>query len=164
MAGMKGRSGGARIGAGRPRKAPLVRWLGGRGKGGARVGAGRPRKATAAVLPDGAVTCPKGLEADAAAVWDELATHALAERTLTVRTAAAFVWLCRLVVLERKLAAAPLAQAGPDHRGVMQRVEMALARFRLIPDGKPVLVVEQPQDEWSEFDRPLTVLPGGKRD
>ena len=101
---------------------------------------------------------PKELDADGLAVWRELAPHALDQRTLTPATALAFGWLCRTIVLERKLAAAPLAVAGPDHRGMMQRMEAGLARFRLTPDGKPPVVVEQPKDEWAEFDTPLSLV------
>jgi hypothetical protein len=63
--------------------------------------------------------------------------------------------------MERKLALSALAAAGADHRGMMQRVEAGLARFRLTPDGKPVARVEV-KDEWSEFDQPMTVIQGGK--
>jgi hypothetical protein len=95
-----------------------------------------------------------------AAVWRELAPHAIAERTLAPRTVMAFLLLCQNVVLERKLAAAPLSCAGPDHRGILARVEMGLHRFRLIPDGKPTAVPDV-LDEWAEFDG-LLVVQGGK--
>jgi hypothetical protein len=79
---------------------------------------------------------------------------------LTPATAYAFSWLCRTLVLERRLAATPLAVGGPDHRGVMQRLEGLMARFRILPDGKPVVIVEQPKDEWAEFDGPHLVTTG----
>ena len=59
--------------------------------------------------------------------------------------------------------AAPLAVAGPDHRGMMQRVEVGLARFRLTADGKSVAVPETSKDGFAEFDEPLKVLRGGKK-
>ena len=102
------------------------------------------------------VAVPEGLSADVAAVWAELAPHATAEGTLRPSTALAFGVLCRLVVAERQLAVSPVA-AGPDHRGILQRMEAGLARFRLTPDGKPVEQVDV-QDEWSQFD----VIQGGK--
>lgn len=107
------------------------------------------------------VPSPVGLTEDEAAVWRELAPHATAERTLTPRTAMAFRWLCRNVVIERKLGAAETTVAGPDHRGMMQRVEAGLARFRLTPDGKPTARVDI-ADEWAEFDAPMSVIQGGK--
>ena len=111
-------------------------------------------------MPEGSPTCPKDVPADVAAVWRELAPHAIAERTLEPRTVVAFLLLCQNIVLERKLATAPLTCAGPDHRGLLARVEVGMARFRLAPDGKPV-VGEEPKDEWAEFDG-LTVVNGGK--
>jgi hypothetical protein len=122
MAGVKGRSGGARPGSGQKRRDPKASWLA------------------------GSVVKP--------------APHAIAERTLEPRTVVAFLLLCQNIVLERKLATAPLTCAGPDHRGLLARVEVGMARFRLAPDGKPV-VGEEPKDEWAEFDG-LTVVNGGK--
>lgn len=157
MAGVKGKSGGARVGAGRPRRDPTAKWLSGAGT--------RPQGLVARpVEPSGVavdVPCPVGMQADEASVWRELAPHATAEGTLTPRTVMAFGWLCRNVVMERKLAASPLGAAGPDHRGMMQRVEAGLARFRLTPDGKPVVQTDA-KDEWSEFDQPMQVIRGGK--
>ena len=100
---------------------------------------------------------PRGLPDDVRQVWKQLAPHAHAERTLTPRSALAFEILCRNITLERKLAASPLACAGPDHRGMLGRIEVGMIRFRLTPDGKPVEQVDV-QDEWSQFD----VIQGGK--
>ena len=159
MAGVKGRSGGARVGAGRKRRDPQAAWLAGASAKGPRgVVARRP------VVPAGSAAdvpaCPPGTPADVAEVWRELAPYAVAERTLDVKTALAFLLLCRNIVLERKLAAAPLTCAGPDHRGMLMRVEQGLQRFRLLPDGRPV-PAEAPADEWAEFDG-LAAVPGGK--
>lgn len=120
----------------------------------------RPATQAPTVAPAAAPSCPKDAPAEVAAVWRQLAPHAIAERTLEARTVTAFLMLCQNVVLERKLAAAPLACAGADHRGMMARVEMGMTRFRLIPDGKPVVAAE-PADEWAEFDG-LKALDGGK--
>jgi len=150
-------SGGARPNSGPKRRDPQASWL----AGGAKRG---PRALAAASSSEsslGAVKRPKGLSDEDKAVWDELAPLALEQKTLTVTTAMAFADLCGYIVLERKLRAAPLAVAGPDHRGMMQRVEAGRARFRLIPDGKPVVVVEQPKDEWAEFDGPTLVKNAG---
>jgi hypothetical protein len=107
-----------------------------------------------------AVTQPSGLDKDVRDVWEELAPLALEQRTLTASTAMAFADLCAYIVLERKLRAAPLAVAGPDHRGMIARVDLGRARFRLVPDGKPVIAPEQPKDEFAEFDGPQLVQKG----
>jgi len=39
----------------------------------------------------------------------------------------------------------------------MQRLEGLMARFRILPDGKPVVVVETPKDAFAEFDGPQLV-------
>lgn len=154
MAGVKGRSGGPRVGAGRPRRDSAGTWLSGHsGKRGP-----RPVRPVAPVeAPVAKVKRPSHLDAEGLAVWTELAPHALELRTLTPATAMAFGDLCRAIVFERKLALSPLAAAGADHRGMMARVEAGRARFRLTPDGKPVVAVEQPKDEWAEFDGPQLV-------
>lgn len=76
--------------------------------------------------------------AAALAVWHELAPLAFAKQTLTPGTAAAFVMLCRAVVGERALSASPATAFGPNHRGVMQRVDKGLHDFQLAPFGKPL--------------------------
>jgi hypothetical protein len=108
--------------------------------------------------PLGAVVRPKGLSDEDKAVWDELAPLAMELGTLTPATAMAFADLCGYIVLERKLRAAPLAVAGPDHRGMMARVEVARARFRLTGDGKLPTAQETPKDEWADFDAPLALV------
>lgn len=155
MAGVKGKSGGFRVGAGRKRRDPKAAWLG--GNAGKRGGP----KARPVTAPKADVSRPDGMSKEDAAVWSELAPHALEQGTLIPATVTAFAWLCSLVVLERKLRAAPLAVAGPDHRGMMQRVEAGFARFRLTADGKPV-VVEAANDAFAEFLPPLAVIHGGK--
>lgn len=154
MSGVKGRSGGARVGAGRKKRAPGAAWLTGARRRGPQ-GVVKP----AAVVPDdsGTVVRPKGLSVEDTAVWNELAPLALALGTLTVATAMAFADLCGYIVMERKMRVAPLAAGGPDHRGLIQRIETMRARFRLIADGKPVVKPETTGDEWSEFDGPTLV-------
>jgi hypothetical protein len=68
-------------------------------------------------------------------------------------TADAFVELCRAMVLERELASDPDERGGPSHRGVMQRVEVWMLRFRLSPMGKELDVPdEEPADPFAQFD------------
>lgn len=74
----------------------------------------------------------------ALAIWHELAPHAFAKQTLTKGTAAAFVMLCRAVVAERALSASPATASGPNHRGVMQRVDKWMHDFQIAPFGKPI--------------------------
>ena len=105
----------------------------------------------------GALARPKSLALDVARIWNELAPIAIREGTLTPSTVSVFGWFCRNIMLERKMAAAPLCVGGPDHRGMMQRVEQGFTRFRLWPDGKPVAADEAPKDEWTEFEGPYLV-------
>lgn len=158
MAGVKGMKGGggARVGAGRKRRDPQAAWLAGDRKTPVIRTVKKPDP-----VPAGAVQCPKYVDEDGQKVWAELAPLAIAEGTLEPRTAMAFADLCAYIVLERKLRVSALACAGPDHRGMMARVDAGRVRFRLIADGKTVEAAA-PVDEWAEFDQPLTVLKGGK--
>src|SRR5262245_3948050 len=134
MAGQKGRSGGARVGAGRKPRTRDADWLAGHpGKRGLKV-VERPEAMLS--VPEQAVKCPKDLSGAAEEVWYELAPFALEQHTLTPTTAMAFADLCEFIVLERRFRGSPLGVCSPDHRGMMQRVETGRARFRLIPDGK----------------------------
>jgi hypothetical protein len=74
----------------------------------------------------------------ALAIWQELAPYAFAKQTLTHGTSAAFVMLCRAVVAERALSASPATASGPNHRGVMQRVDKWMHDFQIAPFGKPM--------------------------
>ena len=154
--------------------------MGGKGSGGARVGSGPARQvgstrwrqeqrrrreaagADAPLVPDAplVVDKPAGLSAAEVAVWDRLAPHALAAKTLTPATAEAFAFGCYMVVLERELRAT--RPGGPDHRMLLIRVEAFNARFRLAPMGKEMPQVEEPKDDFAEFDQPLTLVKGAK--
>jgi hypothetical protein len=101
---------------------------------------------------------PAALEAPAAAVWMELAPHAVAMGTLHPGAGYAFGLLCRAAVLERELAGVPEQRGGANHRGAMQRLETMLMRFMLTPVGKPQVDRAEPEDEWAAFD----VVQGGK--
>jgi hypothetical protein len=118
---------------------------------------------------------PSDLPAEQAAVWGELAPLALTQRTLLAATVQAFRDLCEAIVLKRsmlerieadgltylkvtvdgagtehsELKAHPLIS---QHRGMMQRVEAGLARFRLAPIGKEILPAAEPSDPFDEFD------------
>lgn len=146
-------SGGARQNTGPKRRDPAGAWLTGGRKRGPR-GVVRPPVDAEAVVSD--VVRPKGMPVDDAAVWDELAPFAIEQGTLKPCYVMAFADLCALIVLERRLRLSPLGCAGPDHRGLLQRVDAGRARFRLVPDGKPA-AVEEPKDEWAEFDGPKLV-------
>jgi hypothetical protein len=156
MAGVKGRSGGARVGAGKKRRDPAASWL-----AGDRQKKPSIRRVERVEAPTDAVPCPKYVDDEARLVWSELAPLATAAGTLEPRTAMAFADLCAYIVLERKLRAAELTCAGPDHRGMMARVDSGRVRFRLIADGKGSDAAPE-VDEWAEFDQPLTVVKGGK--
>jgi hypothetical protein len=144
--------------------------MGGKGSGGARIGAGRKPKALAAHLLHGTATArarttgspppvepfppPVGLPDDVRAAWLDLAPHAFTARTLTPATAYAFTLLCRNIVLERALATAAVTRGGPDHRALIQRLDIELARFCLAPIGKALWdPVPATEDPFAEFDR-----------
>jgi hypothetical protein len=86
--------------------------------------------------------CPDSWTPEERGVWEELAPHAFAQRTLTPATLVAFRVLVRNVLLERVLAESPMFQGGPNHRGVLQRVDAELLRFNLSPCGKPMVEPE----------------------
>ena len=103
------------------------------------------------------------------AVWNELAPLAEKEGTLVDSTRMALRDLCEAIVLKRKLlrtidddglvsftleggrSAHPLL---PQFRGLMQRVEAGMLRFKLMPFGKEIGKVEKPVDPFAEFDTP----------
>jgi hypothetical protein len=60
---------------------------------------------------------------------------------LTPATALGFRVLCRNVVLEQVLATGE-DRGGPNHRGILQRVDAELARFCLAPFGKAIYEAE----------------------
>lgn len=167
--------GGARTGAGRPRQSDDSRWLGGDAGGRGGHAEPPPKRPEVRLIP-----APADLPAEQAEVWNELAPHACAARTLIDGTVHAFRDLCEAIVLKRKMAAAIQAngltylkvtidgsgqehteqKANPllaQHRGMMQRIEAALLRFRLSPMGKELTPVEPVKDEWAEFDQPSSV-------
>jgi len=154
MSGMPGRSGGARVGAGRPKKSDAARWLGGNaGRRGP-----KPAKDThQEPLPP--VEAPKLNEREQL-VWDELAPLALAARTLIPATAGDLKTLCALevemadVLAERRKEgwSAEGLSLAKEYRGLVQRVEAKRRGFKLAPMGKDMTPPEQPKDEWSEFD------------
>jgi hypothetical protein len=120
--------------------------MGGLGSGrGPKVGAGRkPGMAVVGgvdVLPVVPVIdpgqVPEGFSPEQEAVWRELAPHAVRRQTLVQSTLLGFRQLCRLVVIERTIAADPDQVGGANHRGVLQRIDAELLRFDLAPNGKP---------------------------
>lgn len=87
MPGAKGRSGGHRSGAGG--KLSEARIL---GLIGPKVDAGQE----AASLPE--IACPADCSPEVAAIWAELAEHALRNRTLVASTQTAFLRMCQAIV------------------------------------------------------------------
>jgi hypothetical protein len=149
VAGVKGRSGGKRQGAGRPPHSIARQFLTGKKpKRGA-----KPESTPAA--GSSPLPCPAGLSPADALVWAELAPLAHARGTLIAEHAPAFTILCAQVAAERALRLSPLAAWGPDHRGVIRLMELGMARFRIQPDGKPAVAPEQPKDAFAEFDGPV---------
>jgi hypothetical protein len=168
MAGVKGRSGGARANVQKPRVVGSLRWR--REQRAKRLS---PIPATQdAPRPPQDVPRPADLSAQTATVWDALAPHALTARTLTPATAMAFQDLCEAIVLKRaelsRISREGLVVEGAAHPllsrhvALMVRVEAGMTRFRLIPMGKEMPAAEEKADEFSEFDTPLVVLRGGR--
>ena len=180
--------GGARPNSGPARTPGSVRWQREqrrrrRGKPAASARVRQPKP------PVVAVAKPKGLPLGQSAVWDALAPQARLQRTLTSATAWAFVQLCEAIVLKRDILAVIEADGLMQNRlstkmdesgggeqvfeskahpliakwtALLVRVEAGLTRFRLAPMGKELAPVEEPADEWAEFDAPLTLVKGGK--
>lgn len=165
--------GGARVGAGRPRKDAAAKWLG--GNAGKRKATDAPRSQPTPLLP-----APADVPAAQAAVWAQLAPHACQARTLVAGTAQAFADLCEAIVLKRMMLAEILAdgltgtkvtlqmdETGgglqsvekkahallSQYRAMVQRVDVGMKSFRLSPMGKELaLPAEAPKDEWAEFE------------
>lgn len=180
-------SGGLRVGAGRRSEQGSVRWL--REQRRKRKGTA-PRQRV--VPPKSlliAVLTPDDLPDGQASVWRALAPHAMAARTLVPATAWAFRDLVEAIVLKRDMLAL-IEQEGltstslktqmdvngggnqvlepkahpllTRHAALMARVEAGLTRFRLSPMGKEIAPVDEPADEFAEFDHPLVLVKGGK--
>ena len=133
--------GGRRPGAGRKPKTALERAVTGNPGRRGRVLPGPGAGAGPVVAASAPVPPPEDLTSEERAVWTALASHAQAARTLTPGTALGFRVLCRNVVLEQRLATGE-DRGGPNHRGILQRVDAELARFCLAPFGKPIYEAE----------------------
>lgn len=166
--------GGARVGAGRkPKGATVLSLHGGRIRPSAKQAEDVPQAPLVPVQP------PLDAPSEQQAVWNELMPHALMARTLTPGTAAAFRDLCEAIVLKRMMLAEIMAdgltqakvtlqmdeQGGgvqsvekkahallSQHRGMMQRVEAGMTRFKLAPMGKEIVQPAKTEDPFAEFD------------
>ena len=151
MAGVKGRSGGVRDGAGRPRTQHLT--------------VVSPSVAAAAKVPkvEGQPPAlPDGVSAAARKVWDRLAPLAHAAATLTEGTAADFAATSELAVQTAIAHKAVSAQkAGTPEWLACSRIYLAYARdlavklraFRLAPNGLPMVSVEGQEKPKSALER-----------
>lgn len=169
-------SGGSRVGSGRKPKSARERALGGHaGRRTSKSAQVRDRKSVKKTPPALPIpTPPDGMSQRERQVWDRLAPHAVAKRTLTPATAESFKELCEAIELRRamleqieeqgmtfrtdlgQIKAHPLMS---QQRSMLQRIEAGRARFRLAPFGKPEDEAEgwggsgeEPDDEWSDFD------------
>jgi hypothetical protein len=156
-------SGGARVGAGRRRQTQQEQWIAGAVS---RSPEQAGRKPTAALAPPEPVSRPLDLNDAEVDVWEDLAPQALANLTLTPATRFAFRDLVEAIVMRRAMRAAigeeltvaddkGNEKAHPlitHHRGMMQRVEAGLARFRLAPFGKEILPQgDAPADPFADL-------------
>src|SRR6478752_890890 len=83
--------------------------MGGHGSGGARPGSGTKPEERAEERPFPAVDAPDDLGSDERQVWERLAPHARAKRTLTVAEAEDFAQLCKAIVFADKMQAKVIA-------------------------------------------------------
>jgi hypothetical protein len=166
MAGVAGRSGGFRIGAGRPSKNARGRWL----DGGADKRAPKPLKAPETAIEIGELPpVPGNLTPAELSIWLTTAPLAHAALTLTAATVDDFHALCTLqtemdAVLQERRAEGWTARGlalAREYRGLVARVEGKRRAFKLAPMGKEMVEIEAPKDEWAEFDG-LKVVAGGK--
>lgn len=143
------------------------------GWGGARSGSGRkpgrprlvpkPAKSAVSVEPSSLLDPPAWLPADQREVWRFYAPHAVDAGTLCDRTAGAFAYLCKCVVLEQAMSAA-LAEDGmtvqrittdvtsgeqsvevkahpllAKHAAMAKDINSRMKDFGICPYGKPVV-------------------------
>jgi len=151
----------AKPGSGEKAADGTVAWLAGT--------AARRTKARPTLPPIQTFDAPAGLLAPQRAIWDRLAPHAFAARTLTRATEASFLDVIDCIVMRDEVKAAidhdgltredekgirkhPLLT---DYRGLYQRVEAGLVRFSLSPLAKPILPFEEgPADPFAGFEEP----------
>jgi hypothetical protein len=153
MAGVKGSSGGRRVGAGRKPRTRLERVITGTLPGPGRVLAHPGVGPEPVVAPIDRFGPPDDLADPARALWLELAPHAFTARTLTPATALAFRVLCCNVALERTLAQDVDKRGSASHRGLIARVDAELAAFSLRPFGKPILAAGEPAPAVNPLDK-----------
>jgi len=153
MAGVKGSSGGRRVGAGRKPRTRLEQVITGTLRGPGRVLPGPGAGDAPMVAPIDRFEAPADLSDLERAIWLDLAPHAFAARTLTRATAFAFRLLCQNVALERGFAARADECGRASHRGLIQRVDAELAAFNLRPFGKPIFEAApaQPANPLDKF-------------
>lgn len=111
---------------------------------------------------------PEELTIAELAVWNDLAPIAAKAKTLDETTRTALRDLCELIVLRksvlRKIHDTDLVHDGeyglkanpllPQYRGLVQRIEAYMTRFKLAPMGKEISKPdeEKPVDGFAEFD------------
>jgi hypothetical protein len=166
MAGIKGRSGGARSGSGRKAlNASALRLAGGEDRGVVRPVA----------VPGAMVACPVAASAAVAAAWAELAPHAVHACTLVPGTASAFLRLCQAVVkhaqMEQQIERDGLTYykvtidgSGQEHQELKAHPLIARAEaidnkirgwfkdFAINPFGKPLAeAIQKPVNPFARF-------------
>ena len=144
--------GGRRPGAGRKPKSSLIRAVTGHPGHRGRVLSHPSAGHVPVVAPVDEFDAPSDLTTDERNVWVELAPFAFANRTLTRATSFAFRLLCRNVVLERSYASSIADKGGPNHRGLIQRIDAELLAFNLRPCGK-AMYEAAPEAPASKLDR-----------
>ena len=98
------------------------------------------------------VPAPDELTAAERLVWERQAPAAVKARTLTAGTELSFGRYCRMVVVEREMSRDPGQVGGPNHRGLLQRINTLELQFLLTPVGKPI------HDAPAEPEKPVNPL------
>lgn len=161
--------------------------MGGFGSGGRRVGAGRPRKAPALALVHGSrqrhpherppahrtkavAVPPKDLPVAVRKVWDILAPRAVAAGGLTDVEVPAFAKLCEAIAKQAEIWTRIEADGWtfeitteggtyhkkhplwPDYNALERRIVAGLQHFCLEPFGKPVVAAEVDHEQQDPFE------------
>lgn len=139
--------GGARVGAGRPRKEGRVRWV--------RKLALVPAVGSAPVsaVPTDGVAAPETLSKAARVYWDEWAPLAVAAGTLVAENVPGFALLCSesanrdALTLEGEMSPATVLRLESLRQKATKQVEQLMARYGLAAMGKAIRPPQSTEDD-----------------
>lgn len=159
--------GGARVGAGRPRKSGREHWLtGDAGKRKLALVPASPADPSAPVSETSVIQTPVRLSKEARAYWDEWAPMAIALGTLVPENVPGFELLCAEAAHRDSLTLSGLTDVRAEmilrleslRQKATKQVEQLMARYGLAAMGKPMTTPKpQVNDELEQLRRLLTV-------